>query len=228
MAKVDSVTIDSREPDAFDVLFEADDDVRNVNRQQIPVGDFLVRADKEEPAIVFERKTPEDYISSIKNNRLETQIHSMYDEFGSERSFLLIEGDMQDFDFINWSSFSSAAARGFTASISARWQCIPLFCTEKHKLADMAVRISRKIVEEPSHDVRDPDNTPTKKSTSFHERAMLQLDGVGPSTIESLQETFEKPLFDVLHHDAEELAEKVDGVGQKRAESIINQVGGYE
>lgn len=226
MVEVDSVTIDAREPDEFSVLFEEHEDVDRVSMNQIPTGDFLLRPDMEEPAVVFERKSVSDYVGSIKSRRLETQIKMMYEEFGPERSFLLVEGDMDEFDFLPYSDFSSASVRGFTASISARWQCVPLFCSDKVKMVDMAVRVSRKMVEEPSRKVRSPTNTPEQANDTFIDRALLQLDGVGKDTKEKLKERY--PSVQYLAEAGEHDLQKIDGIGSTTAEKIVNQLEGQE
>lgn len=216
------MTIDAREPDEFRSLFEEMDDVESVSMKRIPTGDFVVTVDEDDDPVVFERKTPSDFIASMKNRRLETQINSMYETFSPERSFLLIEGDMEDFDFMAYSQFSAKSVRGFLASLSARWQCVPLFCTDKFHLADIVCRVSRKCVEDTDRVVRSPDATPNTKNPDFYDRALLQLDGVGPGTKEKLKAAF--PSLDDLVSARRDDLERVDGIGSGKSRKIMKQV----
>ncbi len=226
MSQVDSVVVDTREPDTFLELFRQHEDVGDVLYKTLESGDFLVRVDMEDPPIVFERKTPIDYVSSINSRRLETQVKEMYNSFSPEQSFLMIEGDMSDFDVMPHTQFDTKAIRGFTASLCARWQCIPLFCSDKVTMTDMVVRMSRKSVEEPSHTVRDPDNTPTEADDEFVDRALLQLDGVGPDTKGKLKKELETPVVESLFQLEKGDLTCVKGIGDKTAESILSQIRG--
>lgn len=217
------MVIDSREPEQVDALFQENDDVLDVQRWQLEVGDYVVRVNEDEDPIVFERKTISDFIGSMKNRRLETQVNEMYKEFDPENSFVLIEGDMQDYDFMPHSEFSSQSARGFVASLSGRWQCVPLFCSDQVHLADMVVRVARKCVEETDRILRDPDSTPTTADPTFYDKMLIQLDGVGRQTKEEIQKQFETPEEFIEDADVDNLQD-VKGVGSKTAESILSQI----
>lgn len=221
--EVDRVVIDSREPDDVDALFEENDQVKDVQRWQLDVGDYVVRVNEDEDPIVFERKTISDFIGSMKNRRLETQVNEMYKKHDPENSFVLVEGDMQDYDFMPHSEFSSKSARGFVASLSGRWQCVPLFCSEKVHLVDMVVRVSRKCIEETDRILRDPDSTPTTADPSFYDKMLIQLDSIGRKTKEEIQKDFDSPQDFIQNADQDSL-EEVKGIGSKTAESILDQI----
>ena len=223
---VASVVVDAREPKEFDTLFRNDDYVESVTRQQIPVGDFRCRVDPENPPIVFERKTASDFVKSMKNKRLETQINGMYDTFGPERSFLVIEGDLEDFDFLPRSSFPPESIRGFMGSLCGRWQLVPLFCSDQFHLADMVVRVSRKCVEQTDRVVRSPDSTPNTKDPSFYDRALLQLDGVGPETKDRIKEEF-PTLQSLIMNSSPETLQEIDGIGSGKSSKIVKQINDY-
>ena len=221
--KVESIIVDSREPETFDELFEEHEDVDEVIRRQMDTGDFIVCVDSDEKPVVFERKTISDFIGSMKNRRLESQVNSMYKTYEPSRSFVLIEGDMQDFDFMPHSEFSAKSAQGFVASLSGRWQCVPLFCSDKVHLADMVVRTARKCVEETERILRDPDDTPTTVDPDYYDKMLIQLDGIGRQTKEEIKKKYSSPEEFVTEASRSGLQE-VSGIGKKRAESILEQV----
>ena len=221
MAKGDlSVIVDERETRAnIPGLFEQHPDVDEVETEMLETGDIIV-----EGQIVFERKDVGDFVQSIKNRRLENQIQGMYELFDPENSYVIVEGDMSDFEDFRYSQFSPESARGYVGSLCARWQCIPLFTSTRWNLVDMVTRISRKHFESTSRVVRDPTKSPTKSNDDFFARTVLQLSGVGKSKIDPLRDRYDS-VRELSKASPQEL-KSIDGIGSKTAESIIKQFGG--
>ena len=217
-----SVVVDEREKRSnIHLIFDNHSDVAEVETEMLGTGDIIIEGE-----IVFERKDIGDFVSSIKNRRLENQIADMYELFGPEKSYVLVEGDMSDFEHLNYSQFSSESARGYVGSLSARWQCVPLFTSSRFNLADMATRIARKHIESTSRVVRDPESSPTKANDDFFARTVLQLSGVGKSKIDPLRDRYGS--VRELSEASQSELESIDGVGSKTAKSIIKQFGGNE
>lgn len=221
MAKGDlSVIVDGRETRAnIPGLFEQHPDVGSVYTEMLETGDIIIEGE-----VVFERKDVGDFVQSIKNRRLENQIQSMYDLFGPEKSYVIVEGNMDDFEDFRYSQFSPESARGYVGSLSARWQCVPLFTSSRWNLVDMVTRVSRKHFESTSRVVRDPTNSPSKSNDDFFARTVLQLSGVGKSKIDPLRERYDS-VRELSKASPNEL-QSIDGIGSKTAESIIDQFGG--
>lgn len=216
------VVVDMRETRAeLPSLFQEHDDVGNVQIDTLDVGDVIVNGE-----IVFERKDSGDLVSSIQDQRLENQIEKMYDVFGPEKSYLIVESDYDEFEYLPYSQFSSASVYGFVGSISARWQMVPLFTSDREHLVDMVTKISRKHFENTSRVVREPNKSPSTKSSTFFERMVLQLSGVGKSKLEPLKDEFGdmKSLAAATH---DELV-AIDGIGDSTAEKIRNQIEGND
>lgn len=214
------VVVDEREKrSGLHKTFERHDDVDEVYTEMLDVGDVIVNG-----KVVFERKDVGDFVQSIQNRRLENQIQSMYDMFGPENSYVVIEGDMADFEELRYSNFSPKSARGYVASISARWQCVPLFTGNQDRLVDVVTRVSRKHFETTKRVVRDPTSSPSNGSDDFFARTVLQLSGVGSSKIEPLRERYSS-VAELSEATVPELKE-VDGIGNKTAKTIIEQFGG--
>jgi len=217
MGEVD-VVIDMRESrsDMFE-LFREHNDVASVETEMLDVGDIIVNGE-----IVFERKSRGDFVSSIKNRRLENQIEAMYDLFGPEKSYVVVETNYEDFEYIPYSQFTPASVYGYIGSISARWQMVPLFTSNPENLVDAVTRIGRKHSEDTSRIVREPIDSPTTKSSDFFERTVLQFTGVGKSKIDPLREKFGSVAE--LSNATESQLTTIDGIGSSTAETIIEEL----
>lgn len=216
-----SVVVDSREPEQLDEWFDMHDDVAVVDREQLAVGDVVV-----DDAVVFERKAPNDFVQSIRDRRLENQIGKMYDAYGPERSYLLIEGNVQDIAELRFSGMNVEAVYGYIGSICARYQMIPLFTGRREWEIDLVTRIARKHKETTERVIRKPESTPTKKSHSYFRKMVMQLDGIGPKTAKAITTSFAGP--EPFVTASEERLQQVDGIGPKRAEQIHAAVTGEQ
>lgn len=219
------VVVDNREKrSSYGVAFRAHDDVNKVSEAQLDVGDFVITDSEEDhDPVVFERKTPQDFVESIKNDRLENQMQAMYDRYGEENAYLLVEGNRDDFDVMQYSNFSTTAVHGFIGSLAARWQRVPLFCSGSWGVVDMATRISRKRFESTGRFVFNPSMSVEKNDISYLERAVLQLDGIGPKTAEKIVEKYDSMSYFTSTATVDNLTE-IEGIGEKTAESIRSQL----
>lgn len=222
MSESVDVVVDEREYRAdLPQLFKEHDDVRSVETELLEVGDVIVDGE-----IVFERKSISDFVGSIQNRRLESQIDRMYKMFEPEKSYVIIEGDMREFWGLTHSDFSPESACGFVGSISARWQCVPLFASNKRNLVDMTTRISRKHIESTERVVREPESSPTRANDDFFSRTVLQLNGVGKSKIDPLRKEFST--VKALSRAKKVELKSISGIGDKTADSIVKQFGGND
>lgn len=210
---------DSKSGTVYTELFEEEDRVDSVETRELEIGDFIVNDE-----VVFERKTPSDFVGSMKNQRLEDQISRMYEEFGPENSYLLIEGNIHEFEILPYTQMSANSVFGFIGSVSARWQMVPLFCSNEMHLVNMVVKISRKRFEDADRVVRGPQSTPSKTSDTFLLRALTSLDGIGRETAKSIESEFDS-LFDLTTASMDDL-EKIDGIGSSRSEQVVKQIRG--
>ena len=217
MSEVD-VVIDMRESrsDMFE-LFDSHPDVASVETEMLEVGDIIANGE-----IAFERKSQGDFVSSIKNRRLENQIEAMYDLFGPQKSYVVVETNYEDFEYLPYSQFTSKSVYGYIGSISARWQMVPLFTSTPEHLVDAVTRIARKHSEDTDRVVREPIKSPSTKSSDFFERTVLQFSGVGKSKIDPLRDEFGSVAE--LSEATESRLTKIDGIGSSTAESIIEEL----
>lgn len=216
-----TVVVDAREKrSGLHTRFETHPDVDEVFVEYIDVGDVVVNGD-----VVFERKTPGDFVGSIKNRRLESQLQKMHSVYDPGSSYVVIEGDMSAFNNLGYSSFPPESARGYVASLSVRWGCVPLFASDQDMLVDVITRIGRKHNESIQRVVRKPLSSPSKAENDFFARTILQLDGVGKSKIEPLRAEFGS-VYQLVERATQEDLESVDGIGSKTASSILKQLNG--
>lgn len=214
-----SVKVDKREKATNDIvrLFQSHADVAHAEAEQLPVGDILV-----DDQVVFERKRPKDFVDSIRDRRLDDQISRMYDEFGPENSYLTVAGNVESFRKMIYTNMSKEAVFGFIGSIAARWQMIPLFVGDIGREMELITRIARKHEEKSDRVVRSPESTPSRKSDDYYTKMILQLNGIGRKTAADIRERFSTPI-ELIVAKPEEL-EEVDGIGEKTADSIIDQL----
>lgn len=210
------VTIDSNEasqnPELTEILVmhESIEDYRieTLNEGDIKIDNCL-----------FERKTPSDFAQSLQEGRLKEQVERMGGREDAH-SFVLVEGNMEDFDNLEHTQIPPKSLRGMTASVIARNNLPVVFCSNHKLLADTAVRLARKVKEEPT--VVQTKTTDTVKEPSFIENLFLGVEGIGMDTAEKLSERFNS-----IHSISEAQVDdfkSVKGIGTKRAEKLYEVI----
>jgi ERCC4-type nuclease len=218
MSETVDVVVDTREPPEVLTAMDQHDDVNDWRLGQLDIGDIRF----EYAGVVIERKTPEDYASSVLSGRLDSQLHRMAD--AQDRPYVLVEGSMSDFDSLEHTRIRSQSLRGHVASTMARRRVPVLFCDEMDLLADMSVRLARKNLEAPSRSEMELVSAAGVESKSLSQtmRLFTAIDGVGPVTAQSLEDQF--PTMEALVSAEEDDLEKVSGVGEKTAADISGRL----
>lgn len=204
------VVIDSREPPEVTAAVESHEEVADWNIDHLPAGDLLI-----EGVVLVERKDVSDYTGSLTEGRLDEQVAKMKQVDVNQR-FILIEGDMGDFDKLTHSQLNPAAARGSIASVMSRHGIPIVPCGNLATLVDLSIRLARKCVEEPSQthfaNVESPD-APTAQ------KIYAQIDGIGGQTAKVLHQHYPS-VNEILRANVEELTE-IEGIGKLTAGKII-------
>lgn len=206
-----NVIIDSNEASQKPKLVEVfalHEDTDDYEIKPLDEGDIII------DNCIFERKTPSDFASSLQEGRLRDQIERMAGH--EEVPFVLIEGDMNDFENLKHSDIPAKSLRGMDASIEMRNGISVKYCSKIKTLADMAVRLSRKEKEEVN--VTQARQTEAVMDTSFIERVFLSIEGIGPKTAGNLSEYFSS-VPEAVEAEAKEF-ENVEGVGPETSEKI--------
>lgn len=184
------------------------------------VVDELDSADLAIEGIGFERKTPSDYAGSItdEDDHLESQIERMKEQY--EACYVLLDGDMSDFESLSHTRMAPESLRGFAASRTARDGVPTIPCSNLETLVDYAIRQARKHIEDPSGSSLRVQSSVEKKSEPVVKRMYGCIGGVGADTAASLHMIFPS-LEDALSASVSEF-ETVDGVGPKTAQKIYD------
>ena len=191
-------------------LFVLHEDVEKFNIKPLETGDFIIED------CMFERKTPSDFAGSLKGGRLREQVDRM--SKADYHPFILVEGNMSDFSELEHTQMPSKSLRGMTASIIGRYDIPVVFCSEGKYLADIAIRIARKTVEDPSQ--VQVSNSDTVKEVPFIVKFFMNFDGIGLETAERLADEFES-VESTLNADINQL-QQVDGIGDVNAKEIYS------
>ena len=228
------VAVDSKEPQSFVLAVLSHPDVDRFNEIDLDAADIVVNG------VGFERKTPSDFASSMLDDRLDEQViklTQMYDQ-----AAILIEGSFDDFDDLEHTRLKPESARGKAASIHMR-DGIPVIPTggksgetDGHVyLADYALRLGRKVTEEPSSSYLK--SSAVGSDVALGVRMWGCYDGIGSTRAHDLNESVGNPSgllswateseaheekFDRYRYIYERLI-TVSGIGAKTAESIVNQ-----
>lgn len=210
-----TIVVDVHEPEEIEnaALFHPDADGVALNHP-LESADLIVNG------IGFERKTPSDYANSLTGGRLKGQVAAMADAF--DHAYILVEGDVGDFETLGHSGIDAAALRGSVASFAARDGVHTVFCGDAETLVDMAVRLGRKHTEAPSS-VHIP--TPDVDDAPVTVKILACVDGVGPETARAIVDEFADvpTVLDAIDSD---VLTTVDGVGPKTAATIEESLTG--
>lgn len=206
------VVIDSNEATQKPELVETlalHEDIEDYEIKPLDEGDFII------DNCIFERKSPSDFASSLQEGRLRDQIERMAAH--EEIPFVLVEGNMEDFNDLEHTDIPAKSLRGMDASIELRNNISVKYCSNVKLLADIAVRMARK--EKESVTTVQARQTDAITDTTFIERVFLAIDGIGPKTAENLSEQFES-LSDALNANSD-VFESIEGVGPETSEKIL-------
>ncbi|RDI72299.1 ERCC4 domain-containing protein [Halopelagius longus] len=212
-----AVVVDDREPAAVAEAVRAHPDVESVESRRLDAGDVVMGN------VGVERKTLSDYVSTLIGRRapdLRDQVRRLSEAY--EHSYVLLEAELPaDGD----EGVPAAAVRGSAASLTARLGTPVIPCSDRDRLVDMAVRLGRKHVEEPSSPAL-PNGSVTALDAPTAKRMYGCIDGVGTDTAGRLYDAYPS-VEEIVAASPEELM-AVDGIGPKRADAIHSAFRGGE
>ena len=180
----------------------------DLREKQLPVGDYLLSK-----KVCAERKTTNDFISSIIDGRLFRQLEELKNNFRSP--LMILEGNGL---FNGERKIHPNAIRGALASVSIDYG-IPIIKTENNlETAEMLLAIARReqITRKKSVAVRGK-----KKARSMNHRQEILIAGlpqINTQTAKKLLKRFGSP--DGIFSATREDLEKLDGIGPKTAKRI--------
>ena len=177
-----------------------------VEVKQLDFGDFVVSSD-----IVVERKTLDDFVKSIYDGRLFTQLSSMNEKYG--RPLLVVQGDKK-----HLSGISEASFYGALASVLADFKVPIFFASNEREVSELIFHIARREQMEKNRSNRIREG---KKPASMSESQRYIVAGIpGVSGVladrmltemESVERLFSANEIDLL---------KIEGIGEVMAKRI--------
>jgi Fanconi anemia group M protein len=165
----------------------------DVEFRELKVADYLVKN------IAIERKSVEDFLSSMKSKRLINQIHDLQQY---ENKLLIVEGieEQELYDDYSAKGFAANSIRGFLLSITMKHKIPLIFTKNQRDTAKFIAVLANKKEKESSLNVR-------KKSFNKKEQMQFILEGfpgIGPKTAKKLLEEF-KSIKEIINSPQEKL-----------------------
>jgi DNA excision repair protein ERCC-4 len=199
------VIVDYREKASGIIDLLACEDVE-IEITKVSYGDYVIN-----DAITMERKTARDFLISLIDGRLFSQVSNMKKH--CIHPILLIEGN----PFKTGLDFDEAAIRGTLLSIQAIWYIPIIYSRRKEETKDIILMIGRQ--EEAFMDVVPLRGGYRPKRLKSRQLYILQgLPRVGPTAAKRLLEHF-RSVSNAMNARVEDLVQ-VEGIGRASAEKI--------
>lgn len=203
--------VDDREPESLIAEVSTHDEVEDWRVERLDVGDIQF----EESDVIVERKTASDYNSSLTSGHIRSQITEMAQV--TDHAYVIVEDDMAAFRDREYGDLPPESVRGSMASFMIR-DGVPIVPVgTQGDLVDLAIRLSRKSVEDPG--VRGLDSGAVDRSEPFPKRVLGLIPSIGPDTAETVYSRYET-MEELMRVEEDELTE-LDGIGPKTAERIV-------
>lgn len=182
---------------------------------QLIAGDFIIQT-KDAHGVIhnvgIEKKTQTDFLNSIIDKRIITQLVALKEHFSLP--LLIIEGEDNIYEIRN---FHPNAIRGMLAAIAIDFQ-IPILHTKNFRDTAALLAIIAKRLEKPSRAISLLTKRKPLTLKEHQEYIIESLPGVGPTLAKSLLKKF-KSIKNVLDASEKELQE-VEKIGKKKAKEI--------
>jgi len=199
------IIVDKREKNSL-VISELVDLGVQVDFNHLEVGDFVLSSD-----IIVERKTIDDFMSSMMNKRLLNQLSNM--KLNCKKPLLIIEGiDEQDL-YENGRNIHENAIRGMILSIIFDFG-IPIIFTKDYKDSAKFLHLIVKRQEKPDREISLKFK---KRAINLSEQQQFFIEGfpgIGPSLSKKLLSEF-RTVKNIINADSIDL-EKIDRLDKNK------------
>ncbi|MDY6776800.1 MAG: DEAD/DEAH box helicase, partial [Candidatus Nanohaloarchaea archaeon] len=198
------IHVDDRENKVMKELSKKDVAVRS---SRLEIGDFLV-SDR----TAVERKTAEDFVSSIIDNRLFPQLKAMVEEF--DNPVLLIEGD----DLYRHRDVHPNAIRGALASVALDFEVPVLWSGGVDDTVETLISLAKREQEDQDRSATLRGDRSPKTERELQKYIVSGLPNVSDTLAERLLEEFGS--VQRVFTASEEELKGVEGIGEEKAGRI--------
>ena len=209
-----TIIVDQRERSSGIVKELTKKDIKTEIRQLV-IADFVIQTKDSEGKIIdvgIERKTTNDFLNSIIDKRLITQLIALKENF--QLPLLIIEGSENIYSLRN---FHPNSIRGMLASIAIDFQ-IPILFTRNLKDTAALLVIIAKRLEKPIKNISLLKKRKPLTLKEQQEYLIESLPGIGPTLSKSLLKRF-KTVKRVINAKEKKLI-KIKKLGPKKIEEI--------
>ncbi|MEK6951472.1 MAG: ERCC4 domain-containing protein [Nanoarchaeota archaeon] len=162
--------------------------------------------------LAIERKTTSDFLNSIIDKRILTQLIALKENFPLQ--LLIIEGEENIYQIRN---FHPNSIRGMLSSIAIDYQ-IPILYTKNYRDTAAYLALIAKRLEKPRRSISLLNKRKPLTLKEQQKYIIESLPGIGPSLSKSLLEKF-KTVKNVINAKEEKL-QKVEKIGEKKSKMI--------
>jgi Fanconi anemia group M protein len=182
-----------------------------VKVKQLEIGDFIISDD-----VVIERKTVDDFLSSMLDGRLMGQLIKMKENYASP--LILVEGNQEDLFVMR--NIHRNAIIGMLTSIALNYKVPVLFTRDANETADFIFVTAKREQLGSDKDIR---LRVGRKGLTLNEQQRFVVESlpmIGPTMAKSLLNNFGsiKAIVDASEDELQE----VEKMGPKKAKQILN------
>ena len=209
------IYVDSREQ-ASGVVVKLKQMDAVINVKQLEVGDFVLSDE-----VVIERKTTEDFLSSIIDGRLFNQLTMMSSNYNSP--LIILEGNPEE--LYTTRNIHENAIKGILSSIALNYRVPILYSRDVEDTARFVYSIAKREQLGKENEIR---LRVGRKGLTLNEQQQYVLEGfplVGPNLAKSLLKKFGS-IRTIVNATTKELQE-VDKMGPKKAKKILEVLNFY-
>ena len=181
-----------------------------IELKALPIGDFLCSS-----RVAVEVKRPSDFVSSIIDGRLLSQMKDLKKAF--ERPVVIIE---ETKDIYSVRNVSANAIRGMLATIAVSYGIPVLHTKSSVETAEMILAIAKREQEENSNSFAPHKNKQAATLKEMQEYVVSSFPLIGPKLAKPLLRQF-RTIRNIVNAPEEEL-KKVELIGEKKAKEIRN------
>ena len=211
-----TIVVDQREPK--EIVRELIKKQINIELKQLVAADYILQSkdyNNNIHTIGIEKKTLNDFLNSIIDKRLITQLIALKENFSIP--ILIIEGSENIYKIRN---FNPNSIRGMLASVAIDFQ-IPILHTQNYRDTASLIAIMAKRLEKPRKNISLLQKKKPLTIKEQQEYIIESLPGIGPSLSKELLKYF-KTIKRIINAKESSL-KKVKLIGNKKA-SLIKKV----